>query len=96
MARASLTLLAASGALLAGCASMGWHTYASAPRAQQMAANSPDQICKDLAPTGSRMVRRECHTRAEWDSLADEQMQKFNQDAARSLPTTDPGSASGR
>ena len=87
MNRISLTLLAAVGALLGGCTSMGWHTYAQAPRSQ-VAANGTNAalICKDLAPTGSRMVKRECHTQAEWDTLAEGEMQKFNQDAARSMP----------
>jgi hypothetical protein len=34
------------------------------------------------------MVKRECHTQAEWDTLADGEMQKLNQDAARSMPAT--------
>lgn len=97
MPRTALILLASLGALLGGCTSTSWHTYASAPRSQQLAAaNSPGMICKDQAPTGSKMVRRECHTQAEWDTLADGEMQKFNTDAARSLPSTNPGSATGR
>ncbi|HEX3408183.1 MAG TPA: hypothetical protein VHS81_13175, partial [Caulobacteraceae bacterium] len=67
-------------------------------RSQQVAANGTTValICKDLAPTGSRMVRRECHTQAEWDSLAEGSMQQLNQDAARSLPSSNPGSSTGR
>jgi len=98
MTRISLILAAGTCALLGGCTSMGWHTYAQAPRSQQVAANGTNAalICRDLAPTGSRMVRRECHTQAEWDTLAEGAMQQFNQDAARSLPSTNPGSATGR
>ena len=45
-------------------------------------------ICKDMAATGTRMIKRECHTQAEWDTLADAEMQKLNQDAARSAAAT--------
>jgi hypothetical protein len=98
MTRISLILVAAAGSLLCGCASTGWHTYANAPRGQQLAADGTKLalICRDQAPTGSRMVKRECHTQAEWDALAGDSMQQFNQDAARSMPMTNPGSANGR
>jgi len=76
---------------------MGWHTYAPQPRSALLASNGTSAlICRDTAPTGTKMVKRECHTQAEWDTLADDSMQKFDQNAARSLPMTDPGSASGR
>jgi hypothetical protein len=90
-------LVAGLGALLCGCASAGWHTYAQQPRNSQLAANGQSAlICRDTAPTGTKLVKRECRTQAEWDTLADDSMQKFNQNAARSMPMTDPGSASGR
>jgi hypothetical protein len=91
MTRISLTLLAGVAALLSGCSSAGWHTYASAPRSQ-LAANGTNAslICRDLAPTGSKMVKRECHTQAEWDTLAEDSMTHFNQDTARSMPSVGP------
>jgi len=97
MPRISLMLVAACGALLTGCASAGWHTYANQPHDQQLAANGQlALICRNQAATGTRMIKRECHTQQEWDSMANDSMTQFNQDAARSLPMTDPGSASGR
>ena len=97
MPRISLICIASLGALLSGCASAGWHTYAQQPRGQQMAANGQSAlICREQAATGSRMIKRECHTQQEWDSMANDSMTQFNQDAARSLPTTDPGSGMGR
>jgi hypothetical protein len=97
MPRISLFLVAGLAALLCGCASAGWHTYAQAPRGQQLAADGTKLalICRDQAPTGSHLVKRECHTQAEWDAIADANMQQFNQEAGRSLPTTDMGSATG-
>lgn len=90
-------ILIGLGSALAACSSMGWHTYANAPRGEQIAASRTNAalVCKDLAPTGSRLVHRECHTQAEWDTLANDSMTQFNQDTARSSPMTDPGSASG-
>jgi hypothetical protein len=97
MPRISLILIAGLGALLCGCASIGWHTYAEAPRGVQLAADGTKLalICRDQAPTGSKIVKRECHTQAEWDTLAEDNMQQFNQNAARSSPVTDMGSATG-
>lgn len=92
MSRISLILVAGLGALLCGCASMGWHTYAAQPRQAQVAANGQSAlVCRDTAPTGTKMVKRECHTQAEWDTLADDSMQKFNQNATRSMSTTNVG-----
>lgn len=92
MLRISLISIAACGALLSGCASSGWHTYAQAPHAakgQQLAANSASGlICRDTAPTGSRLSKRECHTQAEWDTLAGDSLNQFNQNAARSEGNT--------
>jgi hypothetical protein len=98
MPRISLVLVAACGALLAGCASAGWHTYAQQPKGTQLASDGTKLalICRDQAATGTRMIKRECHTQAEWDTMANDSMTQFNQDAARSMPMTDPGSASGR
>lgn len=98
MHRISLITLAAVGALLCGCASEGWHTYAQQPRGTQLAADGTKLalICRDEAPTGSKIVKRECHTQAEWDSLSEGSMQQLNNTAARSMPMTDPGSPSGR
>jgi hypothetical protein len=98
MPRISLIALAAAGSLLCGCASAGWHTYAQQPRHEELAADGTklSLICRDQAPTGSKIVKRECHTQAEWDSLAEDNMQQLNQTAARSMPMTDPGSPSGR
>ncbi len=93
MPRISLILIAGLGAMLCSCASAGWHTYAQQPRdQQQLAANgSSALICRDQAATGTHMIKRECHTQAEWDTMANDSMTQFNQDAARSMPTTDPG-----
>ena len=93
MHRISLISVAALGALLCGCASGGWHTYAQAPRGEQVAANGTKLalICRDQAPTGSKLVKRECHTQAEWDTLAEGSMQQLNQDATRSMSTTGVG-----
>jgi hypothetical protein len=88
MPRISLILFASLATLLGGCTSDGWHTYAAAPRTQQLASNDPNMICKDMAATGTRMIKRECHTQAEWDTLAEAEMQKLNQDAARSAAAT--------
>jgi hypothetical protein len=101
MRRSSLLAVASLGLLLAGCASSGWHTYAQAPPApkpiQTAAATGPNRmICHDTAPTGSLLPTRECHTAAEWDRLRMSGMDNLNLDAARSMPTTDPGSATGR
>lgn len=88
MPRISLIALAALGSLLCGCASEGWHTYAQQPRGTQLAADGTKVglICRDQAPTGSKLVKRECHTQAEWDTLAEDNMQQLNQTATRSLP----------
>jgi hypothetical protein len=98
MPRISLITLAAVGSLLCGCASAGWHTYAQQPHGTQLADDGTKLalICRDQAPTGSKIVKRECHTQAEWDSLAEGNMQQLNQTAARSMPMTNPGSANGR
>ena len=92
MLRISLISIAACGALLSGCASAGWHTYAQAPKGQQLAENGTSAlICRDTAPTGSRLARRECHTQAEWDTLAGDSMNQLNQNAARTMGTTNMG-----
>lgn len=98
MTRISLILAALACSLLGGCTSMGWHTYAQQPRTPQVAANGTNAalVCKDLAPTGSHMVHRECHTQAEWDTQSQGAMQQFNQDSARTLPSTNPNSPTGR
>jgi hypothetical protein len=88
MSRISLIILAAVGSLLCGCATAGWHTYAQQPRETQLASSGTrvGLICRDQAPTGSKIVKRECHTQAEWDTLAEDNMQQLNQTAARSMP----------
>lgn len=92
MRRISLISIAALGALLCGCASSGWHTYAQAPKGQQLAANGASSlICRDTAPTGSRLAKRECHTQAEWDTLAGDSMDQLNQTAARTMGSTSVG-----
>ena len=95
----SLLALASLGSLLAGCASAGWHTYAAAPpppKAIQTASAGEHLICHDTAPTGSLLPKRECHTAAEWEHQRMNGMDDLNLNAGRSMPSTDPGSSTGR
>jgi hypothetical protein len=99
MRQSLLALLAGLSSLASACASSGWHTYAYSPSpkpAKLAEANGEKVLCRDDAPTGTLLPKRECHTASEWDRLDADSMNQFNQEAARSLPTTDPGSSTGR
>jgi hypothetical protein len=88
-----LPIVIGLGALLAGCASAGWHTY---PSETQLAQNGVQEICHSSTPTGTNLPVRECHTQTEWDQMRENGNDQLNLDAARSMPTTDGGSANGR
>ena len=93
-------LMATAVAALGACTSMGWHTYArnTAPAAkptQLASARSSDPlICREDTGTGSLLPHRECHTQRQWDDLAQGNMDKFNQDAARSAAAMNPAGLS--
>ena len=62
------------GALLLGTAVMGTSgASASDPPGQAEAKSEQDRsrrICRTLTPSGTRLTRRACRTRAEWEASA--------------------------
>lgn len=60
------------------------------PSAEEVAANRV--VCKYEAKTGTRFKKRICHTRAQWDEIAQSAQRKGHEMIDRpTLPLTGPG-----
>lgn len=100
MPQSSRWLTLAIGLALGACAGGGWHTYAHSPapaaEAAQLAASrsAEPSICRTDVSTGSLLPHRECHTQRDWDQIAQGQILKLNQDAARSPAAMNPAGLS--
>lgn len=72
--RGSAALLLCAGLLTAGTAlSAAGAETRSAPLQAQGGTNADEaRICKRVVPTGSRIARRYCLTKSQWDSMREE------------------------
>ncbi len=76
VAKPILTALALGfGALLVGTALAGATGGSAAAAAQGEPKTTQEdgsrRVCRDVTPSGSRLIRRICRTKAEWDRSAD-------------------------
>ena len=60
-------------------------SFAFLPAGAAPAKKGSDKICKSAPGTGSRVANRICHTRAEWDAIAEENRRSMAEQVNRPM-----------